>query len=202
MSIQLSRLINALRSILKQSISNNLSKDSMDKMHFIKNKFDLFILLSSTLYEVTKTYKKDIEGKISINILSDENKEKHNLLISKYDRDNLDDFGSIIKDIRDKLSFHFDLDIAEDFIKNNDLDEEENYILIGSSEQIIDTFFCLPDDIALTYIQNKYFKGKIKNNFNELEEKVGKEALFLSEYFEYLIIDLLKNHYYKTLEPW
>lgn len=200
LSIQISRLINALRIILKRIYEDNLQQESSDKLIHTKNTVDLLILLSSTLYEVIKTYKKDIEKKIPQKILSKVNSKKYIDLKNKYDYQNPDNFCKILKEIRNKLSFHFDEDIVKKYIDNTNLKEEENYILISTSERIIDTFFCLPYDIALSHLDDLGSTSTKNFMFNEFKNQVYTESVFLSEFFEYLIIDLLKDHYYKIVE--
>lgn len=202
LSIQLARLSNALRTQMRILRKIIIDSENEDKMIMIKNRFDTTLLLAAVLYECIKTYKNEIEKKVPYNLLSEENKQKYQRYKVYYDSKKIDenDFQKLLQTLRDKVIFHFDRNVIKNTIKNINFNEEEYLLASGSTEQIKDFFFNIPDDVVLHYLTEKFPSFYLNKNttefFEKIENQIFGESFNLSNYFDSLIGEILKEHLY------
>lgn len=143
--IQLSRIVNSLRSNLRSYIA----VDETDIIKMTKDRLDIILIHGSLLYEAI--------GAISIhgrrikcckiwNEISEEYK-----YFNKQNGDKKSFRNTILNKIRNKLFFHFDLSELLNTLQHFNFDNDMKFI-ISKTESIGDLIYSFADDLVLTYI--------------------------------------------------
>jgi len=145
------RIDNALRSLMKMQVKLPQSDDNLEKF---KDSMDLYFFNIGLFYEGVKKFFSSIYPRIPRSYISEANLKAIESLKNRFENCENDDFLQVTKIIRDKVAFHFDLEVVSHNISDG---EPKGDILIGyvKSKAIYDCIFLEPYTAIFTYIANR-----------------------------------------------
>jgi len=165
--LQLFRIVNALR--MEHRIVALLHiKDLLPQGDVISSKirFELFLKQSGFLHEGLKIIKRIVEEeKISSSSLN-----KIIEIVTKINN-GPNKLGDLIKLVRNKLIFHLDKEVIEKTWASMNLDKETR-IGFGKSNQKVDFFWQITEQMMLRYIGEKCNRAEDAKLFDELELEI------------------------------
>lgn len=166
LAIQLSRIINALRSNFRSHL--NVSNDH--HLINVKDRIDLLLIHGAMLYEAIKvvtSYGKRIkELKVWAKISSEFK------FFSKENGDKSSFRNTVLDKIRNKIFFHFDYDIISETLKKTHFSDGITFITAKSTKEI-DVIYSLVDDLILSYLVQLYETDKASyEKYNEIEKTI------------------------------
>ncbi len=187
LAIQLSRIVNSLRSNLRSymNVSNN------NKLIGTKDRLDLLLVHGSMLYEAINVFSS--HGKRFRELkLWNEKTEEFNLL--NRERGNDKSFTNVVlSKIRNKLFFHFDHQVISETISNLEFPNGITFI-IASSTKVGDSLYTLADDLILTYIINlQDIEDSNEKKYSNVEDQIIGLSQRLGELFDNIIKELLSG---------
>jgi len=162
--LRMENIIVTFLSLITRTYINDTNSDRRDRMEEI-------LYYGAVLYESLKTIY-DMKGQ-----LENLNEYKNHIEDINYlfqELNNPDSFvKTILKRIRDKLTFHFDEDVFQEVIFKIDLPEDEFTILEGESERSVDVnYTSIPTlffNYLISYVNKEWSEEeKIKYIINEM----------------------------------
>ena len=146
--IHLIRIDNALRSLMKTQVKLSQNADSVERF---KDSMDMYFLNIGLFYEGVKKFFSAIYPRIPRSYISAANLRAIKSLERRFKKCDDDDFLRIAKIIRDKVAFHFDLEVVTHNISDR---EPKDDILIGyaKSKAIYDCVFVEPYTAIFVYL--------------------------------------------------
>lgn len=144
------RIINALRSTMKKQVKLAQNEDNIEGY---KDDMDMLFVNIGLFYEGIRKYFQSLDPRVPNSYISKDDRKALNLLHSRFIASDDDDFMKIAKIIRDKVAFHFDLDVVSHNITN---DEPTNDLVIGytTSDAIKDCVYIEPYTSIFMYLAN------------------------------------------------
>ncbi len=187
LAIQLSRIVNSLRSNFRSYINVSNKDDLLD----LKDRMDLLLIHGAMLYEAIHEF-----SSISKRLSKLDFWKKNTEQIKRLQRENndKDSFTNIVlKSIRNKIFFHFDREVVIESLRNFNLHDEPVFIL-GKSILRKDMRYSLADDLVLTYLVNLYPKfNDMYQRYEETRKKIVELSDTTCSVFDSIIGELLKD---------
>jgi len=187
LAVQLSRIVNSLRSNLRSYI--NVSND--DELLDLKDRLDLLLIHGAMLYEAIREFSSMSKWLSQFDCWK-QNAEQVKAL--QKENNNRDSFtNTVLKSIRNKIFFHFDRQIITEALHKFNLNEEPVFIL-GKSTSRKDMRYTLADDLVLTYLVN--LLPQYEDMFERYKEVKGKIIELSDEVcsvFDNIIGEVLKD---------
>lgn len=146
--LHLIRIVNALRSMMKIQVKLAQTEDEVEQY---KDRMDILFVNIGLFYEGVKKYLSSLHPRIPRSYISDADLEALDILKQRLSDPNDDDFLRVAAIIRDKVAFHFDLDVVSHNVSNG---EPEADMLIGyvKSRAIRDCVFLEPYTSIFMYL--------------------------------------------------
>ena len=187
-AIRLSRITNAIRA--SQSLILRTIKDK--SIRGLRDKFEVILYYGAVVYEGIKTFY-DMLDRLKILDEYINNIQDINYLCREYDG-KTSFTKTILARIRDKLVFHFDMDVFKKAILNMDLPSEEFILLEGESNSNIDVNAPSTTMLYFNYLisfvdQNISDEEKLEFIYHELD-LISKK---LNNVVENIVYGLLKD---------
>ncbi len=187
-AIRLSRITNAIRA--SQSLILRTVKDK--SIRGIRDNFEVIQYYGAVVYEGIKTFYSMLDR---LKILDEykNNIEDINYLCTEY-KDKTSFTKTILARIRDKLVFHFDMDVFKKAILDMDLPSEEFIILEGDSNSNIDV-----NAQSTTMLYFNYLISFIDQNISDekklefIYHRLGLISKKLNNVVENIVYGLLKD---------
>ena len=145
LAIQLSRIVNALRSNFRSYI--NVSND--DRMLDTKDRVDLLLIHGSMLYEAVREFSRMSKWFSQLNYWKKNTEQIKQLQTENNDRDSFT--NTVLKSIRNKIFFHFDKEVISKTLQNFNLKGNPTFA-VGKSTERKDVLYTLVDDLILTHL--------------------------------------------------
>jgi hypothetical protein len=177
--LRMENIIITFLSLITKTYSNDTNSDRRDRMEII-------LYYGAVLYESLNTI---YNMKAQLENLNEYKRHIKDINYLFQELNNPDSFvKTILKRIRDKLTFHFDEDVFQEVILKMDLSEDELTILEAESERSIDvnytTIPTLYYNYLISYINEdwpeeekiKYIINKMNSIATKLREVIGNIA--------------------------
>jgi len=189
----LSRIVNTLRSNLRAYIKT----EHDDPILQLKDRLDLIFIHGSMIYEAVLAIEKN-GRQIHELAIWDEIEDDYKFFIQQLNKN--DSFiAAVLKNIRNKLFFHFDF---TELLPSIDLFDQEKdiHFFTSKSEKSHDLIFSFNDDLILSYLSNlQGDEPKGYEKIDSLQDKIieiSNKMIFLCEK---IIKYLLHDKAYKKL---
>lgn len=187
LAIQLSRIINSLRSNFRSYINVSNSDDLLD----LKDRIDLLLIHGAMLYEAIHEFSSMSKRLAKLVFWRKNAKQIKMLQRENNDKDSFT--NTVLKSIRNKIFFHFDKKVIRDALSKFNLHDEPVFI-IGKSTSRKDMRYSLADDLVLTYLVNLFPKyNDMFQRYEEIREKIIKLSDTTCSVFDNIIGELLKD---------
>jgi CRISPR/Cas system-associated endonuclease Cas3-HD len=181
-AIQLARIVNILRSNLR-SYYNVVDSTEIE----LKDRINLLLIHAAFLYEGLKTIKKKYSQLLNVNSLID-----HKDLIEKLKNEikNKSSFtNSVLKNIRNKVFFHFDEDFISNMLATYNPNEDVLFAFaIDETIREANVIYPFVDDLIYRYLTSLINKGE---NAEQKYDLLLSQISNLSELFCTIVDDIL-----------
>ena len=141
--LQIARTVNALEFAMRCYLRTG----ETDRFEAKKDRIEAILLLAARLSEATKTYKK--YRNVICNTAHYQKKLNEFRELARED-----DFQRLLRDIRNKVLFHFDPDVLT-AVMNQFADKDPVMFGGGESETNKDLVYSMPDDFVVTYVAGR-----------------------------------------------
>ncbi len=192
LAIQLSRIVNSLRSNLRSYLK--VSSDS--KLMDTKDRLDLMLIHGSMLYEAIKVFSSHGKRFKKLKLWSEKEEE---FKFFNRERGNDKSFTNVVlSKIRNKLFFHFDHEVISETLENFEFPNGITF-LMAQSTKVGDSLYTLADDLTLTYLINlQSIEGSNEEKYKSVENQIIDFSKRLGELFDKIISELLAGKIYKA----
>jgi len=165
-----------------------------DKLEEFKDRIDLIFLNIGLFYEGVKKFFSSIYPRIPRSYISEENLKAIESLKKRFHNRKNDDFLRVAEIIRDKVAFHFDLDVVAHNISDG---EPKQDILIGyvKSKAIYDCVFIEPYTAIFMYLANDCPKNlNDENPIDWIRDTATKEVHSFCKILEQILNGFFKRN--------
>ncbi len=144
------RMANSLRSIMKLQVKIK----ETDRLETFKDRMELYLLNIATYYEALKTLIKTLMPRISKEYLSTANLKAISKLQERFENRKNDAFIRVAMATRNKIVFHFDSKVVDDFVRDGSPSKD---ILIGyaRSTAIADSVLLEPSTAIIKFLSDQ-----------------------------------------------
>lgn len=187
LAIQLSRVVNGLRSNFRSILGVNNDK----KLIETKDRVDLLLIHGSMLYEAIRIFVSYNKRFIKLDVFEEERELFKQ--IQKQHGDKHSFKNTVLEKIRNKLFFHFDQDVVPGTLSKMPFNEGITF-LRASSTNNKDIIYTLSDDIVLNYLTDyDETKGEGVKIYQDIEKQIIELSKLLGDLIDRIIAELLKD---------
>ncbi|MFC1538968.1 hypothetical protein ACFL6H_06050 [Candidatus Latescibacterota bacterium] len=193
--LRLARFINTVRfswQITKDYIKNSTPAAS-------RQQTQAFLYMCALLYEFFKNIYDDLEKEFK-----DYQSFKDGLLKIKNDPERIILHSTLFNHIRDKIEFHFDMDVISTGLFGYLEDNKNTESLIfgaSHSDETLDMYYNVADELTLSYLKSlSPQESDFLSDFKKAAKKVSELSVKINRASDELIADVLNNIGFKIEE--